>query len=447
MSHAKAGLVKKIALVSLGCAKNLVDSEVMLGYLQQAGNYSLEAELSDADIIIINTCGFIQPARQEAEQYFQNAIGFKRQNPQLKIIAAGCYIQKDKKKLQQKYPQIDLWTGVTDFHHIVQLIENQPFDPEKHCYLYNHDSPRVLSTPSTWAYLKISEGCSHQCSFCTIPGIKGPYHSRTRDSILTEARCLVDQGIREINLISQDSTFYGRDLTQPESLVSLLEKLERIPELTRIRVLYAYPEEITDPLLDTMQSDNICSYIDSPFQHAAPSIIRSMKRGMDSTRSLKLIDKMRRKLPDLALRTSLIVGYPGEGKSEFAQLTEFVREARFDHLGVFTYSHEPGTSSYGLGDPVSQQEKDFRRQQIMELQVDISKKNLERFVGQRLEVLLEGHLQKNQDVLIARTEYQAPEVDGVVIIPSPPPGRNLAALSTVEIQRTDVYDLYGIIVQ
>jgi ribosomal protein S12 methylthiotransferase len=444
MSHTKEDHVRKIALVSLGCAKNLIDSEVMLGYLQQSGRYSLVTKFSDADIIIINTCGFIQPARQEAEQHFQQAAAIKRQNPRVKLIAAGCYIQKDKIKLQQKYPQIDLWTGVTDFHHIVQLIEDQPFDPEEHSFLYSHDSPRTLSTPSTWAYLKISEGCSHQCSFCTIPEIKGPYRSRTRDSILIEAKRLVDLGIREINLVSQDSTYYGRDFARGDGLASLLEHMDRIPELARVRVLYAYPEEITDSLLDAMQSEKVCSYIDSPFQHAAPSIIRSMKRGMDRARALKLIEKIRKKLPEAALRTTLIVGYPGEGKSEFKQLYQFVREARFDHLGVFTYSHEPGTSSYALGDQVPQKEKDLRRQQIMEIQAEISKKNLQRFVGKRLLVLLEGHLQDNKDVLIARTEYQAPEVDGVVIIPTPPSVRNLAALSTVEIQRADVYDLYGI---
>ncbi len=447
MSLPKKDFVKKISLVSLGCAKNLVDSEVMLGYLQRSGNYSLAPQLSDAHIIVINTCGFIQPAREEAERYFQQAIAIKRQNPHVKLIAAGCYVQKDRSKLQQKYPQIDLWTGVTDFHHIVQLIENQPFSPEERAFLYSHDSPRTLSSPLTWAYLKISEGCSHHCSFCTIPEIKGPYRSRSRDSILIEARQLADRGIREINLISQDTTYYGRDLARRDELASLLKHLSGIPGLDRIRVLYAYPEEITDPLLDAMQSDNICSYIDSPFQHAHPSVIRSMKRGMDQVQALKLIEKIRKKLPDVALRTSLIVGYPGERESEFRQLEQFVREAQFDHLGVFTYSHEPGTASYVLGDPVPQKEKDLRRQQIMEIQAGISKKILRKFVGKRLEVLLEGRLKDDQDILIARTEYQAPEVDGVVVLPSPPPGINLTALSTVEIQRADVYDLYGILVQ
>ena len=348
MSLSQEKRVRKVALVSLGCAKNLVDSEVMLGYLQQSGNYSLVTELSEADIIVINTCGFIYPAREEAERYFQQASEIKRQDPLVTLIAAGCYVQKNRKKLQQNYPQIDLWTGVTDFHQIVQLIENQAFSPEEHTFLYSHDSPRILSTPSTWAYLKISEGCSHHCSFCTIPDIKGPYRSRSRDSILIEARQLAARGIREINLISQDSTYYGRDLAKRDGLASLLKHLSGVPELDRVRVLYVYPEEITDPLLDAMQYDNICSYMDSPFQHANAAVIRSMKRGMDQAQSLKLIEKIRSKLPEVALRTSLIVGFPGEGKPEFLQLEQFVREAQFDHLGVFTYSPEPGTASYSL---------------------------------------------------------------------------------------------------
>ncbi len=434
---------KHIALVSLGCAKNLVDSEVMLGYLLQSGNYILETEPTQADIIIVNTCGFIQPARDEAEQHFREALLLKREKPHLMIVATGCYVQKDLISLKQQYPEIDLWTGVYDFHHIVQLIEDRPYDPEEHCFLYDHASPRLLSTPPSWAYVKISEGCSHHCTFCTIPRIKGPYRSRNIDSIVQEARRMADQGIREINLISQDSTYYGRDLSLKEGLALLLEGLEKIPDLSWIRVLYSYPEEISDRLLDTMSSDKICSYIDSPFQHAAPTLVRRMRRGLDGTHALKLISKIRRRLPDVALRTSLIVGFPGEGPEEFEQLKDFVREADFDHLGVFTYSHEKDAPSFAWGDEIPAREKEQRRQEIMEIQAGISARRLKRYVGTRIPVLLDGRLRGDQGILVGRTQNQAPEVDGVVLI-SPPEGPGPAdVIQSVEILRSDVYDLYG----
>ncbi len=434
---------KHVALVSLGCAKNLVDSEVMLGYLLQSGNYTLETDQSRADIIIVNTCGFIQPARDEAERHFQDALRIKRQRPHVTVVAAGCYVQKDLMALRQKFPQIDLWTGVNDFHHIVQLIEGKPYDPEESCFLYDHASPRQISTPPAWAYIKISEGCSHRCSFCTIPRIKGPYRSRSLESVLSEARRLADRGVKEVNLISQDSTYYGHDLGLKDGLAQLLEHLEKIPPLCWIRVLYSYPEEITDRLLDTMRAEKVCSYVDSPFQHADPTLVRRMRRGLDGTRALRLIAKIRERLPDAAIRTSLIVGFPGEGPSEFMRLKEFVHEAQFDHLGVFTYSHESDAPSASMQDEIPMPEKQNRRQEIMEIQAGISAKRIRRYVGARVPVLLEGRLQGDQAVLLGRTRYQAPEVDGVVLIPEAPLDVPAGTVQTVEILRSDVYDLYG----
>lgn len=437
---------QRVALVSLGCAKNLVDSEVMLGFLKDSG-YTLNTDLSQADTVILNTCGFIRPAREEAEDYIRNLMTLKARNPRLKIVVAGCYVQKDKEALKRKFPEVDLWTGVNDFQHIVHLIEGRPFERADHCFLYDHDSPRVLSTPPTWAYLKISEGCSHRCGFCTIPNIKGPYRSRSIESIITEAARLAGQGIREINLISQDSTFYGRDLGMPEGLPALLEKLQDISGLDWIRILYVYPEEITDRLLDVMQSSKICPYIDSPFQHADPSLIRSMRRGMDGPKALELISKMRQRIPQVALRTSLIVGFPGEGPEEFARLKEFVEAARFDHLGVFTYSDEKDTPSSLLEDDVPRQLKEERQQEIMEIQARISRRNLIKFVGTRLPVLVEGFGNDRPSVILGRTPFQAPEVDGMVFIESPS-GRDLPeSLVEVEILRSEVYDLYGTLVK
>jgi len=437
------GNIKGVALISLGCAKNLVDSEVMLGHLLQSGRYTLETEPARADIIIVNTCGFIQPAREEAEEHFRDVLRIKQQRPHVAVVASGCYVQKDLTELRQKFPRIDLWTGVNDFHHIVQLIEGKPYDPQEGCFLYDHASPRKISTPPAWAYVKISEGCSHSCAFCTIPRIKGPYRSRSVESVVNEARELADRGVKEVNLISQDSTNYGRDLGLKDGLAQLLEHLEKIPTLSWLRVLYSYPEEISDRLLDTMRAEKICSYIDSPFQHADPRIVRTMRRGMDGTRALRLVEKIRDRLPDAALRTSLIVGFPGEGPSEFRRLKEFVREAQFDHLGVFTYSHESDSPCGSLEDTVPARDKERRRQEIMEIQACISAKRIKRYVGTRIPVLLEGRLQGEQNVLLGRTRYQAPEVDGVVLIPGTPIEVPSGTVRTVEIQRSDVYDLYG----
>ena len=433
---------KRVALVSLGCAKNLVDSEVMLGYLKNSG-YTLHTDLTRADIAILNTCGFIRPAREEAEDHIRKMLELKAENPLLKIVVAGCYVQNHREDLSRRFPEVDVWTGVNDFHHIVQLIENRPFERSDRCFLYDHDSPRQLSTPPAWAYLKISEGCSHRCGFCTIPRIKGPYRSRGIQDILNEAARLAGQGIREVNLISQDSTFYGRDLGMREGLPALLEQLRETSGLKWIRVLYAYPEEITDRLLDVMRSPGICPYVDSPFQHADPSMIRAMKRGMDGSRALKLISKMRQRVPQVALRTSLIVGFPGEGPEEFRRLKEFVEAAEFDHLGVFTYSHEKYTDSSRLDDDVPQQLKEERRREIMEIQARISRRNLKKYVGRRLPVLAEGFGDDRRSVVLGRTQFQAPEVDGMVFIDSPPGSDLRETLVEVEIQRSEVYDLYG----
>lgn len=433
----------KVALVSLGCAKNLVDSEVMVGYLEKAG-YEFVPGMEQSDYIIINTCGFIKPARKEAEESFKNAIEVKRKSKQKKIVAVGCYIQRNADALKEKYPEIDIWTGINDFHHIVQIIEESPYQASEKCYLYDHESPRFLSTPSSWAYVKISEGCSHHCSFCTIPVIKGPYQSRDIVSVAAEVREMTSKNIKEINLISQDSTYYGRDKGMKEGLSLLLQELLQIQDLEWIRILYTYPEEISDCLLEIMQEEKICPYIDSPFQHADRSILKKMRRGMDSTRSLKLIERIRKLIPDVALRTSLIVGFPGEGKPQFENLLNFVKEARFDHMGVFTYSWEKETASYSFTDPIPDKVKEERRQNLMELQAGISAEINKTYINTLQGVLLEGHLTQDPSVLVGRTRFQAPEVDGVVFIDkNGVDSREIVNILKVEITDCDTYDLYG----
>jgi ribosomal protein S12 methylthiotransferase len=433
--------MEKVALISFGCAKNLVDSEVMLGYLDKAG-YKFVADPGEADIVVLNTCGFIEPAKKEARNALKEAVSFKRKGK--RTVAVGCYVERYKESLINKYPEIDVWLGVNDFDKIVQAIEGKPFKKSKHCFLYDHTSPRFIQTPPTWAYVKISEGCSHQCSFCAIPLIKGPYRSRPVSSVLKEAEKLSSQGIKEINLISQDTTYFGRDKGLEDGLSLLLKKLLKIREIEWIRILYGYPEEISEALLEVMQEERICSYLDIPFQHSNTKIIKKMKRGMDGRRALKLIQGLRKKIPDVALRTSLVVGFPGEGKKEFQNLEKFVQEAKFDHLGVFTYSREEGTDCFDLGDPVKESVKERRRDKIMEIQAEISFENNKKYLNQRFEVLVEGIPKENSDILIGRGRFQAPEVDGMIFIDAP--GKWEKAVNTiqkVEITGGDVYDLYG----
>jgi ribosomal protein S12 methylthiotransferase len=435
--------MKKVALISLGCAKNLVDSEVMLGFLKQSG-YTFVTDTESADVLIVNTCGFIQPAKDEANDTLEKVVTTKNKGINKKVIAVGCYVERNQHELQRAFPDVDVWMGTGDFDKIVQAIEGLPYNKSSQCFLYDHKTPRLVSTPKVWAYVKISEGCSHNCSFCAIPLIKGTYRSRTISSIRKECLSLVALGVKEINLISQDSTFYGRDTGHSEGLSDLLEELIDIEDLEWIRVLYGYPEEISESLLDIIKEEKICSYLDIPFQHADPKIIKAMKRGFDGDRALKLIDRIRKKIPDISLRTSLIVGFPGEGRKEFDCLKSFVKSARFEHLGVFVYSPEEGTDCYSLGDPVNSHVKNERMEEIFQIQAEVSlEKNLE-YLGQTVEVLVEGYLKDHRNILLSRGQFQAPEVDGVVLINVDTDMPDLVnSIQKVEIMDGDVYDLIG----
>ena len=436
--------MKKVALISLGCAKNLVDSEVMLGILEKQ-KYELVPEIALADIIIINTCGFIHPARQEARDAIEKAVQEKNKTRKSKkIIVSGCYVQRSLENLQTAFPEVDAWTGVTDFDKIGQIIEGKSYKNAQNCFLYDHTSPRLISTPPAWAYVKISEGCSKHCSFCAIPSIKGPYRSRNISSIVKEVNKLISKGIKEINLISQDTTFYGRDIRLKDGLVLLLEELLNIDDLGWIRILYSYPEEVTDSLLEMMREKRICSYLDIPFQHSHPFITKRMNRGWDGKRSLKLLEHIRKRIPDIAIRTSLIVGFPGESKQEFDDLKAFVTNACFDHIGVFTYSPEEGTSCFQLGDTVKESIKKLRKDDIMSIQAELSYENNKKYVNRIIDILIEGTLKQDQSLMIGRGQFQAPEVDGVVFITSKKIKQEaFNTIQKVEITDRDVYDLYG----
>jgi ribosomal protein S12 methylthiotransferase len=434
----------KIALITFGCAKNLVDSEVMAGYLAQSG-YAFVDRPEAADVILLNTCGFLRASKDEADEAIQNALDLKGRRPSLRVIVAGCYTERNRPELEAKYPGVNAWIGVRDLDRIADVVEGRGFRGSGRTFLYDDASPRAVSTPASWAYLKISEGCSHRCSFCAIPLIKGPYRSRTAASILREAEVLVGRGALELDLVSQDTTYYGKDRARSGGLAGLLRKMAALPGLAWVRILYGYPDEITDGLLDVMRDSKVAPYLDIPFQHSDPVLVRRMSRAMPGLRALKLLEKIRKALPEAAIRTSLIVGFPGEGRREFAGLREFVREAAFDHLGVFVYSREEGTPAYGFGDPVPEKEKRRRRDEILEIQAGISARKLAAWKGRTIDVLVEGPSNEDPRILVGRSIRQAPEVDGIVYVegaaPRPPDAR--PGLLKVEITSAGVYDLRG----
>jgi len=435
--------MNKVTLITFGCAKNLVDSEVMVGCLHGAG-YETIAEAAKADIVVLNTCGFISAAKDEAETAIQEALRLKKKFRNKKIIVAGCFVERYESQLKTAYPDVDAWLGVKDFDQIVKIIEGRTYSGSGRTFLYGHETPRAISTPASWAYVKISEGCSHRCSFCAIPLIKGAYRSRPISSITEEVRRLAARGVKEINLISQDTTYFGRDREKPGNLVGLLEQLIRIQGIEWIRLLYGYPEEITDALIEIMREPKICPYFDIPFQHSDPAIIRRMRRAMDGRRALNLLDRIRKTLPDASFRTSVIVGFPGEGREEFARLQSFVRAARFDHLGVFTYSKEDGTRACRFGDSITESTKKSRRDRILEIQAGISAEKLRTFVGRSIDVLIDGIWKDDRRFLIGRSRFQAPEVDGIVLVqPGIKRKRDGDPIQKVEIISSEVYDLFG----
>lgn len=434
---------KTIALISLGCAKNLVDSEVMLGALKKAG-YRPLARPDEADIVIVNTCGFIGPARAEAEETLAGVLELKRRDPAKTVVVAGCYVQRDPGGLKAKFPGVDAWTGVGSFDEIAAVVEGRRVRPSPGTFLYTDTSPRIVTTPGPWAYVKVSEGCSHRCGFCAIPLIKGPYVSRSPASVVREARSLAALGVKEIDLVSHDTTWFGRDRGARDGLADLLGRLARVRGLAWIRFLYGYPEALTAKLLDVMADPKICRYFDIPFQHADPGVLKAMGRGMSGDRALDLIERIRTRLPGAVLRTSLIVGFTGEGRKEFAALRRFVENARFDHLGVFAFSPEEGTAAARRPDTIPLDEKEARRREILDLQAGISLGHNEARLGQTIDVLVEGPDPDRPGRWLGRGRFQAPEVDGVVRftlpggMPEPP-----SALVRVEVTSAGAYDLDG----
>jgi len=409
-----------VCLVSLGCPKNLVDSEVILGLLAKEG-HPLTTDPSKGEVIIVNTCSFIQDATQEAIDTILKLAPYKKEGRCRLLIVSGCLPQRYGKTLEQELPEVDLFVGTGSFQKIPNLIAKagkRKSYLSGQTFLYNDQTPRVLSTPSFTAYLKIAEGCSRTCTFCTVPAIRGPYRSRRIYSILKEAERLADRGGKELILIAQDTTIYGEDLRDGTSLERLLKELIRIDGLRWIRILYAYPTSgrFTDRLLQLIgQEEKICSYLDLPIQHIDDEILRRMGRRSKGQEIRDLIQRIRTFVPGIALRTSLIVGFPGERESPFKALLRFVEEAQFDHLGAFKYSPEEGTPAFKLSNPVPEEVKEERLKTLMQAQKKISLKKYRRMVGRNITVLVEG-MDQQKGSLRGRIQTQAPEIDGCVFL-------------------------------
>lgn len=425
----------RVDIINLGCSKNLVDSEKLMSQLLAQGiRTRLDPVRVNADVLIINTCGFILDAKEESIQTILDAIESKKNGRIRYIYAMGCLIQRYRNELVPEMPEVDAWFGVEQMNDILTSLK-LVFNPE----ILNQ---RQVSTPSHYAYLKISEGCSRKCSFCAIPSIRGKHVSRKMEDIIQEARYLSEHGTRELLLIAQDLSYYGRDLYRKSMLVPLLGELVKLKKIKWIRLHYAYPESFPDGLIDLMASDpKICNYLDIPFQHISDPMLKRMNRGYTREDTYKIIRDIRSKIPDAAIRTSLIVGHPGETEQEFQELLDFVRHARFERLGVFTYSTEEGTRSGDLfADEIPEEVKQERFAAIMDLQKDISAQINAARIGKVETVVID---RKEGDYFVGRSQYDSPEVDQEVLITSPDRILRTGSFYQIEITSADDYDLYG----
>ncbi len=437
----------KIGFVSLGCPKNLVDSEVMMGSLVARG-HELTHQPDQADVLVVNTCSFIDPAKEESVRTILEMAEYKKTGKARKLIVAGCLVERYRKDIHQQMPEVDAIIGTNELDRVVALCEDlpettAPLEP----YLYHDLTPRVLATPRHFAYIKIAEGCDHPCTFCVIPQYRGAFRSRRFESVVNEARRLFDRGIREINLIGQDTTSYGEDLGLKDGLALLLERLARIetPHEKWIRFLYAYPNRVTQKLLDTIAGHaSLVKYIDMPLQHASASQLKRMKRGASAEIFLRLIERIRMTIPGVAIRTSMIVGFPGETESDFEELCQFVNQARFERLGVFSYSDEDTSASFALDGKVDARTIYNRKRRLMALQRKVSKAKNRALVGSEVAVLVEGPSAETDLLWEARMMTQAPEIDGTTLIndyegDAPAPGQ----LRRLRITEAHDYDVVG----
>jgi ribosomal protein S12 methylthiotransferase len=442
-----------VSIVSLGCARNLVDSEVMGGLLRQ-NRFQLVPEPAGADIVLVNTCGFIEAAKAESLDTILEIARLKEEGKVKKLVVAGCLSQRYPAELAKELPEVDLFIGTGEVPRVAEILREHEANEGRRqyvglpSYLYDHATPRLRTSPSHSAFLKVSEGCDHKCAFCIIPRLRGPHRSRPIDSVVKEAAMLARDGVKEINLIAQDLTAYGRDRKDGTTLFGLLREMVSIPDLAWIRLLYAYPNFLDEPLLELIRdSEKICKYIDIPFQHVNQRMLRSMRRGKSGSAVRETVEKLRAAIPGLTLRTSLIVGFPGETDRDFQELLNFVEEAQFERLGVFKYSEEEGTAAAQMAATVPEDEKENRWQEIMDLQSAISRKKNEALIGTIQRVMIDN-LDSDSGKFTGRTQAHAPEVDGVVYMDGLMLGNKTVSLrlgdmTAVRISGALDYDLVG----
>lgn len=438
----------RIGFISLGCPKNLVDSEVMMGLLEARG-HQLTQQPDEAEALVVNTCSFIEPAQQESVDTILEMARYKTEGRARRLVVTGCLVERYRTELRDQIPEIDAVLGTNEIESIVSHCEG---DAETQAsappggYLYHDLTPRRLATPRHFAYLKINEGCDHPCTFCIIPQLRGSFRSRRFESVVNEAANLFGQGVRELTLIGQDTTAFGEDLGLRNGLPLLLDRLARIENAGWIRVLYAYPNRVSNRLLETIAGhSSLCPYLDIPLQHASASVLRRMKRGASGEIFLRMVERIRRIIPGVAIRTSFIVGFPGETEGDFRTLCDFVEAAEFDHVGCFRYSDDENGASFALDGKVDRRTIHDRQRRLMAIQRRISRRRTRKLVGQRLPVLVGGPSSETDLLWEGRLQTQAEEIDGKTYItrfpdgPTPRPGD----VGTVRITRSSDYDLFG----
>jgi len=449
--------MKKVGFISLGCPKNLVDSEVMMGRLKQNG-FQITAEAAEADTLVVNTCGFIESAKKESIEAILEAAKLKTSGKATRLVVAGCLVERYRDQLKAEMPEVDAFIGTSQINDILSVCDPQtntrslpviPLGNQSATYLYDESTPRVLATPSHYAFIKIAEGCDRPCAFCFIPQMRGHFRSRRFGSIIAEAHQLAEEGVKELILVAQDSSRYGEDLGKHDALAHLLRELSHTEGIEWVRVMYTYPTHISDAFLDVLAEEpKAVKYLDMPLQHASQNVLKLMKRGGNRASLEKLIGRVRARVPGIAVRTTFITGFPGESEEDFEELLAFVKNVEFDRVGVFTYSDEEGTPAYDLPGKVDPKIAKRRRDRLMKEQSKISRRRNKARVGETVPVIFEGESNESQLLWQGRMETQAPDIDGCVLINDAPEGFSgrPGEFVNVRIVEAQDYDLIGQIV-
>jgi len=447
----------KVGFISLGCPKNLVDSEVMMGQLKHHG-YQITSNAEEAETIVVNTCGFIDSAKQESIDTILEAAQLKTNGKAKRLVVAGCLVERYRDQLKAEMPEVDAFIGTSQINDILAVCDPKTntrslpivaLGNQTATYLYDESTPRILATPSHYAFIKIAEGCDRPCAFCFIPQMRGHFRSRRFGSIVAEAQQLAEEGVKELILVAQDSSRYGEDLGKHDALARLIRELAKTDGIEWVRVMYTYPTHISDSFLDAIAEEpKAVKYLDMPLQHASQNVLRLMKRGGNRKSLERLIERVRKRVPGIAVRTTFITGFPGESEDDFAELMTFVKNVEFDRVGVFTYSDEEGTPAFELPNKVPHRVAANRRTSLMKEQSRISKRNNKRRVGEMVRVLFEGESKESELLWQGRMETQAPDIDGCVIINDVRDGvvPTDGEFVSVEITAAHEYDLIGRIV-